>query len=147
VAQVTRLFAQDGQPHVSVRWFYRPEELHCGRRAAHGTNEVFASGTYSALSINVPASSLKLLPFSADYLNDNLVDTIVAKCQVRMLETAHEAAKYVFGFAYDIDTTPNRCFLILPGGIHRRRRKGSSSAVTTTLARTVLLTPLVAHVT
>jgi hypothetical protein len=45
------------------------------------------------------APSLKLLPFSADYLNDNLIDTIVDKCRVQLLETIHEAAKYAFGFA------------------------------------------------
>ena len=32
-----------GRRIVVVRWFYRPEDTHCGRRARHQRNEVFLS--------------------------------------------------------------------------------------------------------
>lgn len=32
-----------GRRIVVVRWFYRPEDTHCGRRARHKRNEVFLS--------------------------------------------------------------------------------------------------------
>lgn len=75
VAEVTRMFQENSGGEIcqyfTAKWFFRPEELHCGRRDSHGEKELFKS----------------------DFGNDNVLETLEDKCHVHVVTSPLKAAR------------------------------------------------------